>query len=87
MMILDLPTLPLQPLVDRHYYNLYNNVFTMTKYNDTFTMIVCSAAHLRTSYDELLAAVMHLGCCSCHATLYCTLLFFFAVESLVLCNP
>ena len=42
----------------------------MTKYNDTFTMIVCSAAHLKNSYDELLAAVMHLGCFSCHATRY-----------------
>ena len=59
----------------------------MTKYNDTFTMIVCSAAHLKTSYDELLAAVMHLGCFYCHATLCCTLLLFSAVESLVLCNP
>ena len=59
----------------------------MTKYNDTFTMIVRSAAHLKTSYDELLAAVMHLGCCSCHATLCCTLLFFSAIESMVLCNP
>ena len=34
MMILDLPTLPLQPLADRYWYNLYNNVFTMTRYND-----------------------------------------------------
>ena len=59
----------------------------MTKYNDTFTMIVCSATHLKTSYDELLVAFMHLGCCPCHATLYCTLLCFAAVESLVLCNP
>ena len=59
----------------------------MTKYNDTFTMIVCSAAHLKNSYDELLAVVMHLGCCSYHATLCCTLLFFSAIESLVLYNP
>ena len=59
----------------------------MTKYNDTFTMIVCSAAHLKTSYDEILDAVMHLGLCSCHATLCCTLLCFSVIESLVLCNP
>ena len=59
----------------------------MTKYNDTFTMIVCSAAHLKTSHDEILAAAMNLGCCSCHATLCYTLLCFVAVESLVLCNP
>ena len=59
----------------------------MNKYNDTFTMIVCSAAHLKTSYDELLAAVMHLGCCSYHATLFYTLLCFVAIEILVLCNP
>ena len=59
----------------------------MTKYNDTFTMIVCSAAHLKTSYDEHLAAIMHLGCYSCHATLCCSLLCSAAVESLVLCNP
>ena len=59
----------------------------MTKYNDTFTMIVCIAAHLKTSYDELLAAVMHLSFCSYHATLYCTLFFFSVVEILVLCNP
>ena len=56
----------------------------MTKYNDTFTMIVCSAAHLKTSYDELLVFVMHFGCCSCHATLYYTLLLFSSLESLVL---
>ena len=56
----------------------------MTKYNDTFTMILCSAARLKTSYDELLAVVMHLGCFSCHATLYCTLLCFAAIESPVL---
>ena len=87
MMILYLPTLPLQPLADRHEYNLYNNVFTMTKYNDTFTMIVCSATHLKTLYDELLAYVIHLGCYSCHVTLYCTSLFFVAIEILVLCNP
>ena len=59
----------------------------MTKYNDTFTMIVCSAAHLKTSYDELLAVVMHLGCCSCHATLCYTLLCFSTLEILVLCSP
>ena len=59
----------------------------MTKYNDTFTMIVCSATHLKTSYCELLAAVMHLIFCSCHATLYCTLLYLSFVEILVLCNP
>ena len=59
----------------------------MTKYNDTFTMIVCSAAHLKTSYDEILAAVMHLGFFYFHATLCYTLLFFSAVESMVLCNP
>ena len=59
----------------------------MTKYNDTFTMIVCSAAHLKTSYDELLADVMHFGYSSCYATLCCTFFFFSAVESLVLCNP
>ena len=56
----------------------------MTKHNDTFTMIVCSAAHLKTSYDELLAAVMHLGCFYCHATICFTLLCFSAIESLVL---
>ena len=59
----------------------------MPKYNYTFTTIVYSAAHLKTSCDELLAVVMYLGCCSCHATLCCTLLCFAAVESLVLCNP
>ena len=59
----------------------------MTKYNDTFTMIVSSATHLKTSYDEILAAVMHLGYCSCHATLCYTLLHFVAIEILVLCNP
>ena len=59
----------------------------MTKYNDTFTMIVCNAAHLNNSYDELLADVMHLGCCSCHATLCCTFLCFANIEILVLCNP
>ena len=59
----------------------------MTKYNYTFTMIVCSAAHLKTSYDELLAIVMHLGCFSCHATLFCTLIFFASLEFLVLCSP
>ena len=59
----------------------------MTKYNDTFTMIVCNAAHLKNSYDELLTAVMKLGCCSRHATLCYTLLCFAAVEILVLCNP
>ena len=76
MMILDLPTLPLQPLADRYQYSLYNNVFTMTKYNDTFTMIVCSVAHLKTSCDKLLATVIHLGFFSFHATLCCT---FFAL--------
>ena len=59
----------------------------MTKYNDTFTMIVCSDDHLKTSYDELLVVVVHLGCCSCHATLCCTLIFFAAIKILVLCNP
>ena len=58
----------------------------MTKYNDTITMIVYSAAHLKTLYDEFLVVVMHLGCCSCHATIYYTFLFFSTVESLVLCN-
>ena len=58
----------------------------MTKYNDTITMIVCSAAHLKTSYDELLAIFMHLGFYSCHATLYCTLFLFSSLESLVLCS-
>ena len=58
----------------------------MTKYNDTFTMIVCSAAHLKTSYDELLAAFMHLGFCSYHSTFYYTFLCFAAIEKLVLCN-
>ena len=59
----------------------------MSKYNDTFTMIVCSAAHLKTSYDELLATIMYLGCCSYHATLCYTFLCFSSIESLVLCNP
>ena len=59
----------------------------MTKYNDTFTMIVCSAAHLKTSYDEIIDDIMHLGCCYYHATLCYTLLCFAAIESLVLCNP
>ena len=49
-------------------------------------MIVCSAAHLKTSYDELLTVVMHLGFQSCHATLCYTLLCFSSVESLVLDN-
>ena len=30
---------------------------------------------------------MHLGFCSCHATICCTLLCFSAIEILVLCNP
>ena len=59
----------------------------MTKYNDTFTMIVWSVAHLKTSYYELPATVMHLAFFSCHATLLFTLLCFSTVESLVLCNP
>ena len=60
MMILDLPTLPLQLLADRDLYNFYNDAFTMTQYNDTFTMIVCNDAQLKTSCGELLFAVLHL---------------------------
>ena len=60
MMILDLPTLPLKFLADRHLYNFYNDAFTMTSYNDTFTMIVGSDAHLKTSCGELLVVVLHL---------------------------
>ena len=67
MMILDLPKLPLQLLVDRHLYNFYN---------DTFTVTVCSAAHFKNSCDELRVAVLQLGCSSCHATLCYTLLCF-----------
>ena len=57
MMILDLLTLPLQLLADRHLYNFYNDAFTMTLYNDTFTMFLCSGAHLKTSCGELLVVV------------------------------
>ena len=69
MMILDIPTLPLQLLADIHLYNFYHDAFTMTLYNDTFTMIVCNVAHLKTSCGELLAIVLDLDCFYCHATL------------------
>ena len=69
MMILDLPTLPLQLLVDTHLYKFYNDAFTMTLYNDTFTMTICSSSHLNTLYGELLVVVLHLDCFFCHVTL------------------
>ena len=47
-------------------------------------MTICSAAHLKTSCVELFVFVLHLDCCSCHATLFCTLIFFASLESLVL---
>jgi len=69
MMILDLPELLIQLLVDRHLYNFYSDAFTITLYNDTFTMVVCSGSHLKTSCGELRAAIMHLYFFSYHVTL------------------
>ena len=69
MMILCLPTCPLQLLVDRQLYNFYNDVFAMTLYNDTFTMTICSVAHLKTSCGRILTSLLHLDCFSYHATL------------------